>query len=201
MLQFWSQATPTGPNCQVWKHPKFEQTEKCLQTQQVFWGVKKTEMRLVFKSSLVFPSKLDCITNCRSPVYGGKGSEWSYLGIFGVVKSSASQFEVALFPPLEGARLFQQQSFLYAGLQGEKTQRFHGRPPSQNNTKLHSHMWNTFWESVNIKKCLLFCVCGGRVCVCVLCVWAVILNMGGEEQARRKRPVTQTHTHTNLSFL
>ena len=61
-----------------------------------------------------------CVCLCVCVVSGN--SEWTDLGIFGVVESSASQFEVALFPPLEGARLFQQQSLLYAGLQEDKQQ-------------------------------------------------------------------------------
>lgn len=50
----------------------------------------------------------------------------AYFGIFGVVESSASKLEVALFPPLERAGLFQQQSLLYTRLEGEKTQGFMG---------------------------------------------------------------------------
>lgn len=51
-----------------------------------------------------------------------RNTRWAYLGIFCVIESSASQFEVALFPPLERAGLFQQQSLLYTRLEGEKTQ-------------------------------------------------------------------------------
>ena len=40
----------------------------------------------------------------------------AYLSVFGVVESSASQFEVAYLPPLERAGLFEQQSLFYTSL-------------------------------------------------------------------------------------
>lgn len=141
---------------------------------------------------------------CECVVEGN--SEWTDLGIFGVVESSASQFEVALFPPLEGACLFQQQSLLYTGLQEEKTRKKinnSSMKPSirKQRAASHSHMQNTllFLSAGNCRdKKSAYCLC---VCLCVSCNFTLGRQEMGQKSREERSPLqTRTALHFSEEF-